>query len=243
VSLLVVEDLGKRFGGVVALDHCSFSVPEGAVMGLIGPNGSGKTTLFDLVTGFLPPDTGRVTYRSRRIDGLRPDQVSRLGIGRTFQLIRIFPRLTVFENLLVPARRGGVWGLVSGARSGPDAKHAMELLEFLGLARLALEPAGRLSFGQQKLLELGTVMMARPRLVLLDEPAGGVNPVLLETIAGHIRRLNAEGMTFLIVEHNMGFVTELCHSVVVLDHGRSIAEGAPADVSANPVVLDAYLGS
>jgi len=243
VSLLDVEDLSKRFGGVLALDGCSLSVPEGAVVGLIGPNGSGKTTLFNLVTGFAPPDSGSVTFQSRRIGGLRPDQVSRLGIGRTFQLVRIFPRLTALENLLVPVPRAGLRGLISGARSGQEAVQAWELLDFLGLARMAREPAGRLSFGQQKLLELGTVIMARARLVLLDEPAGGVNPVLLETIAGHIRELKAEGMTFLIVEHNIGFVTELCDSVVVLDHGRTIAAGAPDAVSSDPAVLDAYLGS
>jgi ABC-type branched-subunit amino acid transport system ATPase component len=243
VNLLEVEDIGKRFGGVVAVDRCSFGVPEGAVMGLIGPNGSGKTTLFNLITGFARPDSGSMTYDSRRIGGLRPDQVSRLGIGRTFQLARIFPRLTVFQNLLVAVRRPSLRRLISNARSSHDTKRADELLEFLGLARLAHQPAGRLSFGQQKLLELGAAIMARPRLVLLDEPAGGVNPVVLEAIAAHIRELNAAGTTFLIVEHNMGFVTELCDSVVVLDHGSRIAQGTPAEVSSNPLVLDAYLGS
>ena len=243
MNLLEIEDVGKRFGGVVAVDRCSFGVPEGAVMGLIGPNGSGKTTLFNLITGFARPDSGSMTYDSRRIGGLRPDQVSRLGIGRTFQLARIFPRLTVFQNLLVAVRRPSLRRLISSARSTHDTKRAGELLEFLGLARLAHQPAGRLSFGQQKLLELGAAIMARPRLVLLDEPAGGVNPVVLEAIAAHIRELNAAGTTFLIVEHNMGFVTELCDSVVVLDHGSRIAQGTPAEVSSNPLVLDAYLGS
>jgi ABC-type branched-subunit amino acid transport system ATPase component len=243
LSLLEIEDVRKRFGGVVALDGCSFSVPEGAVVGLIGPNGSGKTTLFNLITGFARPDSGSMTYASRRLGGLRPDQICRLGIGRTFQLARTFPRLTVFQNLLVPVRRPSLWKLASSARSGHETQRAQELLEFLGLARLAHQPAERLSFGQQKLLELGAAIMARPRLVLLDEPAGGINPVLLEAIATHIRELKATGMTFLIVEHNMGFVTELCDSVVVLDHGRLIAQGAPADVTRNPVVLDAYLGS
>jgi neutral amino acid transport system ATP-binding protein len=230
VSLLEVEEVSKRFGGVLALDRCSLRVPEGAVMGLIGPNGSGKTTLFDLVTGFGRPDRGRVAFRSRQIAGLRPDRISRLGIGRTFQLARTFPRLTVLDNLLVASARG-------------EAGRAAALLELLDLSRLAQQPAGRLSFGQRKLLELGAVIMARPSLVLMDEPAGGVNPVLLETIEARIRDLQAEGVTFLIVEHNMGFVMGLCDSVVVLDHGRRIAHGTPAEVSADPAVLDAYLGS
>lgn len=230
MSLLEVEEVSKRFGGVLALDGCSLQVPEGAVMGLIGPNGSGKTTLFDLVSGFGRPDRGRVAFRSRQIAGLRPDRISRLGIGRTFQLARTFPRLTVLQNLLVASARG-------------SASRAAELLELLDLSRLAHQPAGRLSFGQRKLLELGAVIMARPSLVLMDEPAGGVNPVLLETIEARIRDLKAEGVTFLIVEHNMGFVMGLCDSVVVLDHGRRIAHGTPAEVSADPAVLDAYLGS
>jgi len=228
--ILEIEGLARRFGGVVAVDSCDLSVAEGTVTGLIGPNGSGKTTLFDLVTGFQRPDGGRVTFRGQPITGLPPGRIHGLGIGRTFQLARIFPRLTVLENLLVPVRRA-------------DTPRAREMLEFLGLSALAGEPAGRLSYGQRKLLELGALMMSRPRLVLLDEPAGGVNPGLLDGIAAAVRELNAQGVTFLVVEHNMAFVMGLCDPVVVMDRGRPIATGSPTQVRTDPVVLEAYLGA
>jgi ABC-type branched-subunit amino acid transport system ATPase component len=243
VSLLEVSGLTKRFGGVVAVDGCSLSVADGSITALIGPNGSGKTTVFDLITGFQQPDGGEVVFEARPITGLPPDQVHRRGIGRTFQLPRVFPRLTVLENVLVPVRRAGLLGLLSGSTTRGEAQRGQEMLEFLGLTRLAGEPAGRLSYGQRKLLELGTVMMSRPRLVLLDEPAGGVNPGLLEAIAERIRDLNKSGATFLIVEHDMGFVMGLCGTVLVLDRGRTIAGGTPAQVRADPAVLDAYLGA
>jgi ABC-type branched-subunit amino acid transport system ATPase component len=243
VSLLEVSGLTRRFGGVVAVDGCSLSVADGSITALIGPNGSGKTTVFDLITGFQQPDGGEVVFEARPITGLAPDQVHRRGIGRTFQLPRVFPRLTVLENVLVPVRRAGLLGLLSGSTTRGEAQRGQEMLEFLGLTRLAGEPAGRLSYGQRKLLELGTVMMSRPRLVLLDEPAGGVNPGLLEAIAERIRDLNKSGATFLIVEHDMGFVMGLCGTVLVLDRGRTIAGGTPAQVRADPAVLDAYLGA
>jgi ABC-type branched-subunit amino acid transport system ATPase component len=243
VSLLEVSGLTKRFGGVVAVDGCSLSVADGSITALIGPNGSGKTTVFDLITGFQQPDGGEVVFEARPITGLPPDQVHRRGIGRTFQLPRVFPRLTVLENVLVPVRRAGLLGLLSGSTTRGESQRGHEMLELLGLTRLASEPAGRLSYGQRKLLELGTVMMSRPRLVLLDEPAGGVNPGLLEAIGERIRGLNADGATFLIVEHDMGFVMGLCGTVLVLDRGRTIAGGTPAQVRADPAVLDAYLGA
>jgi neutral amino acid transport system ATP-binding protein len=243
VNLLEISGLSKRFGGVVAVDACTLTVAGGTITGLIGPNGSGKTTLFDLVTGFLQPDAGDVVFESKPITGLPPDRVHRLGIGRTFQLARVFPRLTVLENVLVPARRAGLLGLLSGAATRGETRRGHEMLELLGLTHLSDQPAGRLSYGQRKLLELGTVMMSRPRLVLLDEPAGGVNPGLLDAIAARIRELNASGVTFLIVEHDMAFVMGLCSSVVVLDRGRAIAGGTPAQVRADPAVLDAYLGA
>jgi ABC-type branched-subunit amino acid transport system ATPase component len=242
LSLLEVSGLCKRFGGLVAVDDCSFTVAEESITGLIGPNGSGKTTVFNLLTGFLRPDAGRATFRSEPITGLAPDQVFKLGIGRTFQIARVFPRLTVLENLLVPVPRTGLLALLAGARAREETSRAHDMLRFLGLAGLAGEPAGRLSYGQRKLLELGAVMMARPRLVLLDEPAGGVNPGLLDAIASYIRELNRGGTTFVIVEHNMGFVMDLCDPLLVLDRGRPIACGSPAEVRANAAVLDAYLG-
>jgi neutral amino acid transport system ATP-binding protein len=242
VNLLEVEGVSKRFGGVVAVDGCSLAVPAGAITGLIGPNGSGKTTLFNLITGFIPMDRGTVRFKTRSIGGLGPDRIYGLGIGRTFQLARIFPRLTALENMLVPVRRAGFAGLISHAQQKNEKARAMEMLEFMEISHVAGALGGALSYGQRKLLELAAVMMAAPDLVLLDEPAGGVNPALLERIADHIRRLNAQGVTFLLVEHNMGFVMKLCHDVVVLHQGRPIASGKPEAVRANPAVLDAYLG-
>jgi len=243
VSLLEVDHLSKRFGGVVAVDDCSLSIPAGSITGLIGPNGSGKTTIFNLITGFIAKDQGRVTFKSKTIDGLGPDRVYERGIGRTFQLARIFPRLTALENLLVPVRRHGLRALFSRSDWSSEKSRAMEMLDFLEISQVAGALGGTLSYGQRKLLELGAVMMAEPELVLLDEPAGGVNPALLERIADRLRTLNARGTTFLIVEHNMSFVMKLCSEVIVVQHGRQIATGTPEAVRADPVVLDAYLGA
>jgi len=243
MSLLEVDNLSKRFGGVVAVDSCSLSVAEGSITGLIGPNGSGKTTVFNLVTGFLPRDGGDIRFKSDSIAGLGPDRIYGLGIGRTFQLARIFPRLTALENMLVPVRRAGLRALMSQGQWGHEKERAMQMLEFMDISQVAGTVGGALSYGQRKLLELAAVMMARPELVLLDEPAGGVNPALLERIAGHIRRLNGEGVTFLLVEHNMSFVMNLCHEVVVMQQGHVIAKGSPREVRENPAVLDAYLGA
>jgi ABC-type branched-subunit amino acid transport system ATPase component len=243
LNLLEIDKLSKSFGGVVAVDECSLSVPAGSITGLIGPNGSGKTTVFNLVTGFIPKDRGHVTFKSGSIDGFGPDRIYALGIGRTFQLARIFPRLTALENLLVPVRSHGLRSLFSRADGSREKARAMEMLEFLEISHVAGTLGGALSYGQRKLLELGAVMMTEPELVLLDEPAGGVNPALLERIAERIRRLNDRGTTFLLVEHNMAFVMSLCTNVVVLHQGRPIASGAPDAVRRDPVVLDAYLGT
>jgi ABC-type branched-subunit amino acid transport system ATPase component len=243
-TLLRVDQVAKAFGGVQALDGCSVEVEQGAVAGLIGPNGSGKTTLFNAITGYERVDRGDVYLDGRPITNMRPELVFKLGIGRTFQLTRIFSRLTVLENMLVATQRRG--GVVRNllARSGgvDDHRRAKELLEFVGIAGLASDLAQTLSYGQRKLLELAYVLVADPEVMLLDEPAGGVNPSLINHIANRIRELNAEGKTFLIVEHNMDFVMNLCDRVTVMDSGSVIAAGPPEIIRSDPRVLDAYLG-
>jgi neutral amino acid transport system ATP-binding protein len=243
VSLLEVESLSKRFGGVTAVDGCSLSLQLGSITGLIGPNGSGKTTVFNLITGFIAKDNGDVRFNGRSIAGLGPNRIYGLGIGRTFQLARIFPRLTALENMLVPVRRSGVRALFSRGQCHDEKARAMDMLTAMDIGHVAGLLGGSLSYGQRKLLELAAVMMARPQLVLLDEPAGGVNPALVDRIGEHIRDLNRQGVTFLLVEHNMPFVMGLCQQIVVLHRGAVLAQGAPADVRGNPAVLDAYLGS
>jgi len=241
-ALLRTESVSKSFGGVVALAGASLDVAEGSVAGLIGPNGSGKTTLFNVITGYERPDAGQVYLAGRAITGARPEVVFSRGVGRTFQLTRIFGDLTVCENMLVTAwRHGGSRNPL--ARAGaPARRRALELLEFTGLREHADRPARTLSYGQRKLLEFAYTLAASPAIVLLDEPAGGVNPALVNEIAARIRELNAAGVTFLIVEHDMDFVMGLCDRVTVLDHGTVIAAGPPRRVRADPLVLDAYLG-
>lgn len=243
MSLLEVESLSKRFGGVTAVDGCSLSLQLGSITGLIGPNGSGKTTVFNLITGFIAKDNGDVRFNGRSIAGLDPNRIYGLGIGRTFQLARIFPRLTALENMLVPVRRSGVRALFSRGQWHDEKTRAMDMLAAMDIGHVAGLLGGSLSYGQRKLLELAAVMMARPQLVLLDEPAGGVNPALVDRIGEHIRDLNRQGVSFLLVEHNMPFVMGLSQQIVVLHRGAVLAHGTPADVRGNPAVLDAYLGS
>ena len=242
MSLLEAQGISKAFGGIRALDTCSISVEQGSITGLIGPNGSGKTTLFNVMTGYERIDSGQVSFGGKSITNATPDKVFRLGIARTFQLTRVFPRLTVLENMHVAAQRNDLKGLLSRWSSTHEQRRALELLGFVGLVDLKDMPAGNLSYGQKKLLEFAYVLIAEPQVILLDEPAGGVNPTMINYLAERIRTLNQRGVTFLVVEHNMEFVMGLCDKVMVMHRGTRIAEGAPAEVRANPAVLDAYLG-
>ena len=241
-DLLSVHDVTKVFGGVRAVDDASLNVEEGAITALIGPNGSGKTTLFNIITGYLKADAGRVEFDGRDVTGSDPGRLYRQGLSRTFQQARIFPQLTVQENLVVAGGYG--WRKLFTSRVGrEDRQRAASLLEEFRLDRVADLFASELSYGQRKLLEFAAVLMSAPRLVLLDEPTAGVNPVLIETMERHVRERNAAGITFLIVEHDMTFVMRLCDPVIVLDAGKPIFTGEPSVVQNNALVLDAYLGS
>ena len=215
---------------------------EGSITGLIGPNGAGKTTAFDVITGVLAPDSGTVHFDGTDVTGWLPHRVTRSGLSRTFQITRALGDLTVLENMVVGSPTTGWRSLLGSRILKREEDKAMDLLRFVGIDRLATTPADSLSYGQKKLLEFASVLMSEPRMIMLDEPAGGVNPALLERIMDHIRELNGTGITFLIVEHNMDVVMSLCRTIVVMAHGEVLAEGTPEVIREDATVLDAYLG-
>jgi len=233
MSILEAKNITKQFGGIVALNDLSLSVARNNIVGLIGPNGSGKTTFINLVTGFYETDHGNFFFNGERINGRRPHEISGLGIGRTFQETRVFRKMTVIENVLVasPHRRGR-----------QSMEKARDLLKFVELFDLKNEYSGKLSYGQQKLLEFVRVLMLDPELILLDEPTAGIAPVLIEKLLKYFRELRDQGKTLIIVEHNVPVINDICEKAIVLDHGQKIAEGTPEEIQHNKIVQEAYLG-
>ena len=248
--MLRLEALRKSFGGLEVVRDCTLEVNPGEIVGLIGPNGAGKTTAFNLVTSVLPCDSGRVVFKDQDITGQPTERIAELGLIRTFQVPQLFEGISVIENLLVavPAHSGerfwNVWMRPNQVHREEEAAEdaAWRMLEFLNLGAIANRHAGQLSGGQKKLLELGRALMTRPSLILLDEPVAGVSPTLIVEIAERIRRLRADGHTFLVVEHKMDFIFSLCDRLYVMAEGRVLADGRPEEIRTNPQVLDAYLG-
>lgn len=249
--MLRLEELTKDFGGLRAVDHCSFEVPQHTIFGLIGPNGSGKSTIFNLITGFLEPTSGRVFFKNQDITRKKPHEINQMNVARTFQLVKVFRNMTVMENLLLAPKRQ-VGESLLGAMVQPQSmreaeresiRRARTLLDLIGLREAENAQTGSLSYAEQKMVEISRAMMTEPDIILLDEPASGINPTLMNRILNYIRELrDRQGKTFLIVEHDMRVVMNLCERIAVLNYGRKIAEGTPAEISCNPLVIDAYLG-
>lgn len=244
-TVLQVEGVAKHFGGIRAVEDVSFDVHEGEILGIIGPNGCGKSTLFNCILGQLTPTSGRVRLDGQDVTGFTPEAMNKRGVSRTFQLLQVFPELSVRENLILAGQehKGTMLSRLFGPRDAGLTAEAERMIGFFRLGHLADAKAGGLSYGQQKLLDAAMAFMAGPRLVLLDEPAGGVNLTMLGDLRERLKMMNAEaGATFVVIEHNMDFVMSLCTRVVVMAEGKVLAMGTPAEVRANPAVIEAYLG-
>lgn len=250
-AVLSITGLTRDFGPFRAVDDVSIGIQRGSITGLIGPNGAGKTTLFNTITGTLAPTTGKVTLNGKDVTGLSPDRLFACGLGRTFQIARPFSRMSVLENVMLPPldqigeRISGPFVFRKSLRDQERAirTRAMEVLDFVTLAPLADHPAGQISGGQMKLLELARVLMGDPEVILLDEPAAGVNPTLTGTLIEKIETLNQQGKTFVIIEHDMDFVMRHCDPIIALAQGKVVFEGTAAEAQSNTVLLDAYLGA
>lgn len=247
--LLEVKNLEKSFGGIKAVQDCDFAVDENKIVALIGPNGSGKTTLFNLITGLIAPNKGDIHFKGEPIAGLQPHEIARMGITRTFQLIRLFPKLTAMENLLLAKHQEGEKFLSTILKpfyikheEKTNKERCLEFLRLVGLEEKKDSLAQSLSYGQQKLLEIARTLATEADFLLFDEPVAGVNPVMREKIKHTLLKLKEEGKTILLIEHDMKFVMELADKVIVMDHGEEIAVGTPKQIQKNPKVLQAYLG-